>query len=69
MCDHHNLLGTFITPRVHARYTPWEKSALRASFGRGKRAANIFAENQKLFSTSRAINIQSTGGQHLWFRT
>ena len=60
--DHHNLLGTFITPRVHARYTPWEKSALRASFGRGKRAANIFAENQKLFSTSRAINIQSTGG-------
>ena len=60
--DHHNLLGTFITPRVHARYTPWEKSALRVSFGRGKRAANIFAENQKLFSTSRAINIQSTGG-------
>ena len=60
--DHHNLLGTFVTPRVHARYTPWEKSALRVSFGRGKRAANIFAENQKLFATSRAINIQSTGG-------
>ena len=60
--DHHNLLGTFITPRVHARYTPWEKSAFRMSFGRGKRAANIFAENQKLFATSRAINIQSTGG-------
>jgi outer membrane receptor for ferrienterochelin and colicins len=60
--DHHNLLGTFITPRVHARYTPWEKSALRVSFGRGKRAANIFAENQKLFATSRTINIQSTGG-------
>ena len=60
--DHHNLLGTFITPRVHARYTPWEKSAFRVSFGRGKRAANIFTENQKLFATSRAINIQSTGG-------
>ena len=60
--DHHNLLGTFITPRVHARYTPWEKSAFRVSFGRGKRAANIFAENQKLFATSRTINIQSTGG-------
>ena len=60
--DHHNLLGTFITPRVHVRYTPWEKSALRVSFGRGKRAANIFAENQKLFATSRTVNIQSTGG-------
>lgn len=60
--DHHNLLGTFVTPRLHARYTPWEKSAFRVSFGRGKRAANIFAENQKVFATSRAINIQNTGG-------
>ncbi len=60
--DHHNLLGTFVTPRFHLRYTPWEKSALRASFGRGKRSANIFAENQKLFSTSRTINIVSTNG-------
>ncbi len=60
--DHHNLLGTFLTPRLHARYTPWEKSALRVSFGRGKRAANIFAENQKLFATSRSINLQSSGG-------
>jgi len=60
--DYHNLLGTFITPRVHARYTPWEKSALRASFGRGKRSANIFAENQNIFSTSRDINILNTSG-------
>ncbi|WP_100615200.1 TonB-dependent receptor [Confluentibacter citreus] len=60
--DYHNLMGTFITPRVHARYTPWEKSALRASFGRGKRSANIFAENQNIFSTSRDINILNTSG-------
>ncbi|MCF7559068.1 TonB-dependent receptor [Sabulilitoribacter multivorans] len=60
--DNHNLLGTFVTPRVHARYTPWEKSALRASFGRGKRSANIFAENQNMFATSRAINILNSNG-------
>ena len=60
--DHHNLLGTFFTPRLHARYTPWEKAAFRVSFGRGKRAANIFAENQKLFASSRQINVQSSGG-------
>lgn len=60
--DHHNLMGTFVTPRFHARYTPWEKSALRFSFGRGKRAANIFAENQRLFASSRTINIQNTWG-------
>ncbi|OUR94378.1 TonB-dependent receptor [Flavobacteriales bacterium 34_180_T64] len=61
--DTHNLLGTFVTPRVHARYTPWEKSALRASFGRGKRSANIFTENQRMFATSRTINILNTSGE------
>ncbi|MFI1771976.1 TonB-dependent receptor [Thalassobellus citreus] len=60
--DNHNLLGTFVTPRLHVRYTPWEKSALRASVGRGKRSANIFAENQNMFSTSRVINIVNSGG-------
>ena len=61
--DQHNRLGFFITPRLHMRYTPWEKSALRASIGRGKRSANIFAENQNLFASSRQINILNSGGQ------
>lgn len=61
--DIHNTLGAFITPRFHLRYTPWDKSAFRVSAGRGKRSANIFAENQKYFSTSRTYNIQNTGGK------
>jgi len=60
--DSHNLLGTFITPRVHLRYTPWEKGVFKASVGRGKRSANIFAENQQLFASSRQINIHDSGG-------
>lgn len=60
--DHHNLIGTFVTPRFHMRYTPWEKSSLKASFGRGVRAPSIFAENQQLFGSSRAISILDTGG-------
>jgi len=60
--DTHNLLGEFITPRLHMRYTPWEKSALRFSIGRGKRSANIFAENQNMFATSRTVNILNTNG-------
>lgn len=60
--DHHNRLGTFMTPRVHVRYTPWEKASLRGSFGRGRRAANIFAENQQLFASSRQIQILDTEG-------
>ncbi len=60
--DSHNLLGTFVTPRIHLRYVPWEKGVFRASVGRGKRSANIFAENQQLFASSRQINIDNSGG-------
>ncbi|RTY90930.1 TonB-dependent siderophore receptor [Flavobacterium sp. GT3R68] len=61
--DNHNRLGTFMTPRLHARYNPWEKGVLRFSAGRGKRSANIFAENQQLFASSRIFNIFNAGGK------
>lgn len=60
--DTHNRLGTFITPRFHIRYSPWEKGSLRGSFGRGRRAANIFAENQQLFASARQIQILDSEG-------
>ncbi len=60
--DTHNRLGNFFTPRFHIRYTPWERGSLRGSFGLGRRAANIFAENQQLFASSRAIQLFSNGG-------
>ena len=61
--DTHNLLGTYITPRLHIRYVPWEKGVLRASIGQGRKSANVFAENQQLFASSREIDIQSSGGK------
>tara|TARA_R110001632_G_scaffold179993_2_gene299960 strand:+ start:9482 stop:11695 length:2214 start_codon:yes stop_codon:yes gene_type:complete len=61
--DRHNLLGTFVTPRFHLRYVPWEKGVLRASVGQGRKSANIFAENQQLFASSRQIDVQSSGGK------
>ena len=61
--DNHNRLGTFVTPRLHIRYNPWENSVIRASAGRGKRAANIFAENQNLFASSRNFSILNTSGK------
>ncbi len=60
--DAHNRLGTFFTPRLHVRYTPWEKASLRGSFGLGRRAANIFAENQRLFASSRSLVLNGNGG-------
>lgn len=61
--DNHNRLGTFITPRLHIRYNPWEKAVLRVSAGRGKRTANIFAENQPLLASSRTFDILDTNGK------
>ena len=60
--DLHNRLGNFITPRLHIRYVPWERSVLRASVGQGRKVANIFAENQKLFGTNRLIQLVENGG-------
>lgn len=61
--DYHNRLGMFFTPRLHVKYIPWEKGVLRFSAGRGKRAANIFAENQNLFASSRTISILENNGK------
>jgi outer membrane receptor for ferrienterochelin and colicin len=61
--DHHNRLGTFVTPRLHIRYNPWGNAVLRASVGRGKRAANIFAENQHLFASNREFSILNNDGK------
>ncbi|MFP9115879.1 TonB-dependent receptor [Flavobacterium sp. RHBU_3] len=61
--DYSNRLGAFGTPRLHLKYNPWEKATLRASAGRGKRAANIFAENQQYFGSSRRFYIANEGGK------
>lgn len=61
--DNHNRLGTFLTPRLHIRYNPWKDAVLRASAGRGKRAANIFAENQQLFASNRNFSILNNDGK------
>ncbi|MBP4140618.1 TonB-dependent receptor plug domain-containing protein [Flavobacterium sp. P4023] len=61
--DNHNRLGTFVTPRLHARYNPWDKAVLRFSAGRGKRSADIFAENQQLFASSRTFDILDSNGK------
>jgi outer membrane receptor for ferrienterochelin and colicins len=51
--DHHNLFGSFVTPRLHIRYAPKEKSIFRLSLGRGQKTANVLAENMGLMASSR----------------
>ena len=71
--DHHNNIGSFLTPRAHLRYAFSETSSLRFSAGSGRRVAAAFAENQKLFGSGRAIqtpNLQSNdfglAPEHAW---
>ena len=53
--DHHNNIGSFLTPRAHLRYAFSDTSSLRFSAGSGRRVAAAFAENQKLFGSGRTI--------------
>lgn len=57
--DYHNLFGLFVTPRLHVRYAPTEKTVFRFAAGRGQRTANIFAENMSIFASSRVMRIQA----------
>jgi outer membrane receptor for ferrienterochelin and colicin len=59
--DQHNLLGLFLTPRLHLKYQILPKTTLRGSLGRGKRIPNIFSEHLNVFATGRAIIIESAG--------
>lgn len=53
--DRHNLLGTFITPRVHLRIAASGNTTIRISSGKGFRSPNIIAENHYLLAGSRTI--------------
>ncbi len=55
--DYHSLYGFFATPRLHIRYSPVEKTAIRFSAGRAQRTPFIFAENMGIFASNRAIVI------------
>lgn len=60
--DHNNLDGWFTTPRINLRYQPFKNTVIRASAGRGQRTANIFAENNSVFVSSRTLEIFPTPG-------
>ena len=65
--DYDNLYGGFVTPRLHLRYAPFKRTALRASIGRAERTANIFAENMGLMASNREfVIVNPEKRQSLW---
>jgi len=53
--DNHNVIGNFISPRLHVRYQMFSKTTIKVSSGKASRIANLFSENQKLFYSSRKV--------------
>ena len=57
--DYSSVYNFFLTPRIHLKYNPFSWLNLRASAGKGYRTANILAENNFLFASSRKLDIAS----------
>ena len=63
--DENSMFGTYFTPRLHLRYSPFETTTIRASAGKGRRTASVIAENMGILASSRSIsfaNQQSNNG-------
>ncbi len=58
--DYHNLFNLIITPRLHLRYQPFEKTIFRASAGSGTRVSHIFVDNPGLLVSGRTILVDAS---------
>lgn len=61
--DHSNLWGSFVTPRMHMRYSPSDIITLRGSVGKGYRTPHVLAENSYLLASNRMLLINGDIGQ------
>ena len=57
--DLHNNMDSFFTPRIHLRYMLNDNLSIKGSYGKGRKIANVFAENQHIFFTNRVIQNKS----------
>ena len=57
--DHSNIYGSFVTPRMHLKYSPSDIVTLRGSIGKGYRTSHVLAENNYLLASGRNIIIDN----------
>ena len=58
--DAHNLYGTRLVPRAHAKWSITDMTSLRMSAGRGWRVANVVVENLGSYVNSRQVIMDPT---------
>ena len=56
--DFHNLYGTFVSPRLHVRYSLAEETSIKFVAGRGFRTANVLMEQLGTWASNRRWNFQ-----------
>ncbi|MBR1389297.1 MAG: TonB-dependent receptor [Prevotella sp.] len=65
--DHSNIYGSFVTPRMHVKYSPNDIITLRGSVGKGYRTNHVLAENNFLLASGRQIVIdQNLDQEEAW---
>lgn len=64
--DRSTLWGTFLTPRVHLKYTPAAWVTLRASAGKGYRTPHVLAENVTLLAANRWLSYTEACQEEAW---
>ena len=60
--DHSSFYGSFVTPRLHLKWSPREWVTLRASSGLGYRSPHAFAENHNLLASGRTFVVRPDAG-------
>ena len=64
--DHSSVFGTFVTPRLHLKFTPTEAITLRLSAGKGYRTVHALAENHYLLASGRQLVIDPLEQEEAW---
>lgn len=67
--DYSSLYGhTYLTPRLHVKWTPTDWMTLRASTGKGYRTPHALAENHYLLTSGRTLVIYDLKQEESWNR-
>lgn len=53
--DHSSVNGSFVTPRIHIKYSPNKIISFRVSAGKGYRSVRALAENNNLLASGRRL--------------
>lgn len=64
--DYHNLYGPFVTPRLNARWSLSEKTAIKFAAGMGRRTPNVFMENVGALASSRTWIIEGNSNSPVY---